>query len=93
MLRIPHCLDNRLTDGGKAVSLTHRPIFNPGRLLVLVSLRGRIDPRAIARLEGLGQLNNPISSPEIKPATCRVPHCAASISTYHTKCVYFVELI
>jgi hypothetical protein len=25
MLRIPHCLDNRLTDGGKVVSLTHRP--------------------------------------------------------------------
>jgi hypothetical protein len=25
MLRIPHCLDNRLTDGGKVVSPTHRP--------------------------------------------------------------------
>jgi hypothetical protein len=26
MLRIPHCLDNRLTDGGKAVALsTHEP--------------------------------------------------------------------
>jgi hypothetical protein len=25
MLRIPHCLVNRLTDGGKLVSLTHRP--------------------------------------------------------------------
>jgi hypothetical protein len=24
MLRIPHCLDNRLTDGGKVVSPTHR---------------------------------------------------------------------
>jgi hypothetical protein len=24
MLRIPHCLDNRLTDGGRIVSLTHR---------------------------------------------------------------------
>jgi hypothetical protein len=27
MLRIPHCLDNRLTDGGKVVSPTHRPHF------------------------------------------------------------------
>jgi hypothetical protein len=26
MLRIPHCLDNRLTDGGKVVSPTHRPL-------------------------------------------------------------------
>jgi hypothetical protein len=29
MLRIPHCLDNRLTDGGKVVSPTHRPHFTP----------------------------------------------------------------
>jgi hypothetical protein len=29
MLRIPHCLDSRLTDGGKVVSLTHRPCFTP----------------------------------------------------------------
>jgi hypothetical protein len=27
MLRISHCLDNRLTDGGKVVSPTHRPHF------------------------------------------------------------------
>jgi hypothetical protein len=27
--RLPHYLDNRLTDGGKAVSLTRRPSFNP----------------------------------------------------------------
>jgi hypothetical protein len=29
MLRIPHCLDNRLTDGGKVVSPTHSPHFTP----------------------------------------------------------------
>jgi hypothetical protein len=29
MLRIPHCLDNRLTDGAKVVSPTHRPHFTP----------------------------------------------------------------
>jgi hypothetical protein len=27
MLRIPHCPDNRLTDGGKVVSLTRRPLL------------------------------------------------------------------
>jgi hypothetical protein len=29
MLRIPHCLDNRLTDGGKFVSPTHSPHSTP----------------------------------------------------------------
>jgi hypothetical protein len=28
-LRIPHCLDNRLIDGGKVVSPTHQPHFTP----------------------------------------------------------------
>jgi hypothetical protein len=27
MLRIPHCLDNRLIDDGKVVSPTHQPHF------------------------------------------------------------------
>jgi hypothetical protein len=31
MLRIAHCLDSRLTDGGKVVSLMHRPRFTPER--------------------------------------------------------------
>jgi hypothetical protein len=34
-LRLLHLLDNRLTDGGKVVSLTA-----PGRFLVLISVRG-----------------------------------------------------
>jgi hypothetical protein len=29
MLRIPHCLDNRLTDGGKVVSPAHQPRSTP----------------------------------------------------------------
>jgi hypothetical protein len=32
MLRIPHCLDSRLTDGGEVVSLTHRPLSTPQKL-------------------------------------------------------------
>jgi hypothetical protein len=39
MLKIPHCLDNRLTDGGE-VSITHRPLFTPQKyFLVLISVR------------------------------------------------------
>jgi hypothetical protein len=44
----------------------------PGRFVVLISVRGYVDPRAIVRLEGLGQLKNPIASSGIGPATFRL---------------------
>jgi hypothetical protein len=31
-LRLPHVLDNQLTDGGEVVSLTHRPPFTPRKI-------------------------------------------------------------
>jgi hypothetical protein len=35
MLRIPHCLDSRLTDGGKVVRPTHRPLlYSPESLFL-----------------------------------------------------------
>jgi hypothetical protein len=43
----------------------------PGRFLVHISVRGRIDPKAIGRLEGLGQLKNPMTS-GIESATFRL---------------------
>jgi hypothetical protein len=40
MLRIPHCLDNRLTDGGKVVSPMHPPHFTPEKHYFYVSGTG-----------------------------------------------------
>jgi hypothetical protein len=62
MSRFPYVLDNQFTDGDEDVSLMCRPPFTPGRFLVLIYVRGLVDPRAIAQLEGLGQLKNPITS-------------------------------
>jgi hypothetical protein len=42
-------------------------IYPPGILLVLISVRGWVDPRSIVRLVGLGKLENPMTSWESNP--------------------------
>jgi hypothetical protein len=58
----PAFSDIRLTDGSKVISPTRQPLLPPGIFLVLISVRGWIDPRAIVRLEGLGKLKKSTSS-------------------------------
>jgi hypothetical protein len=58
----PTFSDIRLIDGGKVVSPTRRPVLPPERLLVLISVGGWVDPRAIVRLEELGKFKKSTSS-------------------------------
>jgi hypothetical protein len=43
------------------------PPLPPGRFLVVISVRGLVDPRPVVQLEGLGQLKNPVTSSGIEP--------------------------
>jgi hypothetical protein len=57
MLRIPHCLDSRFTDGGNVVSPTHRPCTTPQKHYFSASgthFYWRLsDPQGLVRPEGL----------------------------------------
>jgi hypothetical protein len=64
-----------------SVSRASRPLPS-GRFLVLIFIRGWVDPRAIVRLEGLGQLQNPITSSGIEHASFPL----------EAKCLNFVNI-
>jgi hypothetical protein len=65
-LKIRHCLDNLLTDGGKVVSLTHLPHTTPQKHYFPASgthFCYRLSkPQGLVRLEGLGELKKINSS-------------------------------
>jgi hypothetical protein len=56
---------------GFSASRAGRPLL-PGRFLVIIPVRGWVDPRAIVRLEELCQLKNSTISTGIEPATLRL---------------------
>jgi hypothetical protein len=66
--RLLHYIYSLLTGGGEVVSLEHWPaaLYHTGIFLVLISVRGLAEPRAVVRLEGLGNLKNLLNSSRIE---------------------------
>jgi hypothetical protein len=74
-------------EGGKVVSPTHRPPLPREIFLLLISVRGWINPRAIVRPEGLCQWKIPVTPSGLDPATFRfVEQC---LNHYATACPHY----
>jgi hypothetical protein len=52
-----------------SASRSGRPHFTVIEILILISVRGGVEHSAIVRLEGIGQLKNPMTSSGIEPAS------------------------
>jgi hypothetical protein len=72
MSRLPHFYTIGSQMAVRLSSLRAGRPLPPGRFLVLISIRGCLDPRAIVRLGKNRSFDNPMTSSDIEPKTFRL---------------------
>ena len=82
-------------DGGKVVSLTQQPPLPQEMFLIIISVRGWVDPRAMVRSEGLRQWKIPMTPAGIESATFlfvaqHLNHCATAVPLIY---LYFAKYL
>jgi hypothetical protein len=70
--RLPEFLDNRHTNEARLSILRPGSLYPQKIILVLISVRGCVEPRALVRPEVLGQRNIPMTPSGIEPANFQV---------------------